>query len=351
MQRVYSIDFIKCFAIFAVVLIHTYPKDNELGLFLNTLSKFAVPFFFAASGYLLGQKMLNNPSRSAYAKNNIMKLLKIYGCWLAFYITYDICITALTNVMNGFPIKQSLVNYFSDGFNPLSIIYYGTSSSGYQLWFLPALIWSTILLLIFHKFKQIKFLLAGSLILNLIGLFGQSYSGIWGISLPVDTRDALFFGLFYTTLGFFFAQNIQSIKLTSPKTTYIGLIIGFIILQNIERSLLGVLSNYFLSTLFLTVVLFLFVINNKSLGQGSFLSKIGANSLGIYVIHVFFINLVNLCMTTFGLIAIKETILFQIAFTPAVFIISYFAYDTVQYIKQWLFKAGSRAKIRNPKTA
>ncbi|WP_430871731.1 acyltransferase family protein, partial [Escherichia coli] len=57
MQRNYAIDFIKFFAILAVVIIHTFPSNDQLGYFvLDNLSRFAVPFFFVASGYLFSLK-------------------------------------------------------------------------------------------------------------------------------------------------------------------------------------------------------------------------------------------------------------------------------------------------------
>lgn len=87
MERNYAIDFIKFFAILAVVIIHTFPSDHQLGYFIfDNFSRFAVPFFFASSGYLFGLKVINNPKSVVYFKRYLMKILKIYVCWLMFYI-------------------------------------------------------------------------------------------------------------------------------------------------------------------------------------------------------------------------------------------------------------------------
>jgi len=91
MKRNYAIDFIKFFAILAVVFIHTFPSDNQMGYFvLDNLSRFAVPFFFVASGYLFGLKVSDNTLSFAYFKKYITKILKIYVSWLIFYAGYDV---------------------------------------------------------------------------------------------------------------------------------------------------------------------------------------------------------------------------------------------------------------------
>ncbi|MGG1638201.1 acyltransferase [Paenibacillus sp. NRS-1760] len=343
MERVYSIDYIKFFAIFAVVIIHTTTVDTQLGLILNTISRFAVPFFFVASGYLVGQKLLkSNIDGLSYVKKYLMKTTKIFGSWLLIYVVYDLLISTLVNLQNGKDVQQGIINYFNEGFNVLNIFYYGTFSSGYQLWFLPALIWSTIIVFLFHKLNQIKLLLVISLLLNLVGLFGQAYSGVWSFSIPISTQDTLFFGLFYTSLGFFIAKYYQAVKLKLSNWTYAVLIFVFLSLQISESWMLDSPSGYFISTIFLTISIFLFVLNNKPLGQNALISKIGSQSLGIYVMHVLVISLINFGLSTLNLSAVKEMVLFEILFAPVVFVISYFAYNVLQKLKYMVVKPESK---------
>src|SRR6185312_12383732 len=91
MESNHAIDFIKFFAILAVVTIHTFPSDHKLGYFiLDNFSRFAVPFFFAASGYMFGLKVINNPKSVVYFKRYLLKILKIYVSWFILYSFYDV---------------------------------------------------------------------------------------------------------------------------------------------------------------------------------------------------------------------------------------------------------------------
>ncbi|WML48369.1 acyltransferase [Neobacillus sp. PS3-34] len=332
MERNFAIDFIKFFAILAVVIIHTVPSDHKLGLFiLDNISRFAVPFFFAASGYLFGLKVINNQKSTGYFKRYLIKILKIYICWLLFYIGYDV----LRIFLSGGNVEHELSKYV-DGLTALNLFYFGKGTSGYQLWFVISLAWSTAILYIFFRLKKITLLLILSLCLN-IAAFGQSYSIFF--DLPLITRDALFIGLFYTTLGFWFAYalpSIQSLKL--KKQTYFYLLSFLFVLQVaegywLEKMLSAEHGEYFLSTIFLTVILLLFTCNNQQLGKGLWITKIGGNALGIYAVHVLLIDIVDILFNTIGVEHFSHQLLWDMMDAFLVFSLSYITYYFLQYIK------------------
>ncbi|MFE4706134.1 acyltransferase family protein [Peribacillus simplex] len=336
MERNNAIDFIKFFAIFSVVVIHVFPRDGQIGLFiLDNVSRFAVPFFFTASGYLFGKKMIHTSDSIDYFKRYIIKILKLYLCWLFFYMMYDVLI--LYKVATDAPKEfEQYINQFSF----LDVIYYGTGTSGYQLWFLTALIWSVIILFVFLKLKKVKLLLIISLILNLLGLFGQSYSMFY--EFPLSTRDALFIGLFYTTLGFFFAYDkfFEKSKSITNKT-YLLLIFIFFTVQVAEGYLLdkvlsGSHGEYFISTIFLTAFLFLFALNNKTLGKDLFTTKVGGRALGIYIVHVVFINIFDLILSAVKMEHISDNLFLKLFETLLIISMSYISYDLLQYFKRRL---------------
>lgn len=333
MERNYAIDFIKFFAILAVVIIHTLPSDHQFGYFiLDNFSRFAVPFFFAASGYLFGLKVINNPKSLVYFKRYLIKILKIYVCWMMFYISYDV----LKILMDGRNEKHELSKYF-EGLTALNLFYYGHGTSGYQLWFVISLAWSIAVLYIFFRLKKIPLLLILSLCLNIVGLFGQSYSIFFEI--PVSTRDAVFIGLFYTTIGFWFvfALPFQHFRKLN-RMTYFYLFCLFSALQAsegywLEKMLSAKHGEYFLSTIFLTVFLFLFIFNNQQLGKGLLITKIGGNALGIYAVHVFFIDIVDILLKNFGLDHLSHNLIWNIIDVFLVFTLSYITYHFLQNIK------------------
>ncbi|MED4209308.1 hypothetical protein P4662_08575 [Priestia megaterium] len=122
---------------------------------------------------------------------------------------------------------------------------------------------------------------------------------------------------------------------------YLYMFFIFSALQILERTILvkvfgGNMGDYFISTIFVTICLFLFVLNNSQLGKNSLFSKIGKNSVGIYVIHVFFLNSVNTFLIFFNVGFLSKTIIWQLLFTPIVLVVSYKAYNLIQHLKKKL---------------
>lgn len=349
MKRYYSIDFIKFFAIVFVVIIHTDPFNNivVLGLkgsyidfVLDTFARFAVPFFFVVAGYLFSQKLKESDTQFVYFKRYIFKVTRIYIYWQTFYLVNDVMLNIIRSYVTGLNIKIELLHYLSS-INIFRMLYYSEGSSGHQLWYLGSLLLSISVLFLFNRLNKVSLLLVISFALHIVGLFGQSYSGF--LDLSIQTRDALFFGLFYTTLGFLFSENYNYFRWIMKKKPKIYLYMFFIFsaLQILERTILvkvfgGNMGDYFISTIFVTICLFLFVLNNSQLGKNSLFSKIGKNSVGIYVIHVFFLNSVNTFLIFFNVGFLSKTILWQLLFTPIVLVVSYKAYNLIQHLKKKL---------------
>ncbi|SES80328.1 Surface polysaccharide O-acyltransferase, integral membrane enzyme [Salinibacillus kushneri] len=359
MERNYAIDYFKFFAMFFIVCIHTSPFDGSTFLGINgahisflidTFARFGVPFFFMVSGYLLGQKLLTTNNNKVYFRKYLKKLVKLFLYWYLFYVLYGLAITVLKAVVNGVNIKTEVLSYLTSYFGieeTIRFILYGDGApSSYQLWYLPALIWCVLIVYVFAKLNKLNILLCISLCLNIIGLFGQTYSGIYNLvifDVNVPTRDGLFFGLLYTTLGCSFAYHYNWIKQKLSHIKSLTLIILFLIFsltQLIERRIAIVYwpdeirgEDFYVSTIFLSIVLFLFVMKNNYIGRNSVLSKIGKNAVGIYVSHTVFINLTNLFFDYLD-INIREYFIFHLLFTPLVFITAYLFYNTLQIIKQ-----------------
>ncbi|MCM3719361.1 acyltransferase [Fictibacillus phosphorivorans] len=336
MERIYSIDFIKFFAITAVVIIHIFPLDGFTGYFIiDNIARFAVPFFFAASGYFFAQKMIQKDAAFLYLKTYVIKLMKIYIVWLIFYAIYDVLIILL----KGNHIQRNLIKYF-DEFTFANVLYYGKGTSGYQLWFLTALIWCTIILYIFIRYNRVTLLFILSLLFNVLGVFGQAYINFFEFPFS-NTRDALFFGLFYTTLGAIFAFNVHLKKIRKISGfTYLFLALIYIVIQVMEGYLLdkvldGSHGEYYFSTILVTAFLFYFALNHKKIGKGIWITKVGGNALGIYIIHVFFLDLINNLLKYLDIKQmLSENLFWNIFYTILIFILSYYTYQSLQIVKK-----------------
>lgn len=355
-SRNYSIDFIKFFAVFAVVCIHTQPfKDvtiwifhgNSLFFVINTIARFAVPFFFMTSGFLFGNKISFNNNKSFYFYKYMLRLAKLYFSWMLFYFIIDCVLGFIKSIIQhtSFDLR-SMFGYKTIVKLLLNIFYYGYVSD--HLWYLIALLWSIIILFLFINMKKLNLLLALSFFLNMIGLFGNSYHGI--IGLPVNTRDALFFGLFYCTLGCSIAFNKDHIlkKISSFSASLILIFfVIFTLLQLGEHVILvqyfggKITSDFFISTIPMTSSLFLITLKVSTIGKNSYLTTMGKNSLGIYVIHPIFIIILSRLLI--NVVHIKSnSVLYSLLLTPLVFFTSYFAYEWIQKFKNKLYSFGKK---------
>ena len=128
----------------AVVLIHTSTRILEtshydlnafpVSIFLNQLSRFAVPLFFMISGFVLELNYDSNFSYWQYLKKRFNRILIPYIFWSAIYYL--------------FVYKLHSQNFFQS-------LLWGTAS--YQLYFIPALLMFYLTFPFFHKlFKVIS---------------------------------------------------------------------------------------------------------------------------------------------------------------------------------------------------
>ncbi|MBA2875541.1 acyltransferase [Thermaerobacillus caldiproteolyticus] len=364
MERNYSIDFIKFFAIFAVVSIHTAPflhyknefiEGENIGFIINVFARFGVPYFFAASGYLLGKKIkiTKNKNSFSYIKHYLLKIVKLLISWTIIYFLYDLLILVITSYLNGLHIKSEVIHYLNSAFT-LRRLYYGmTYGTSFHLWFLMALMWCIVILYFFIKINKIHLLLVFSVILNFIGLFGQSYSSIFNV--PLQTRDALFFGLFYVTLGYYLSKKYEAQTLRVSPTLLFILFILFTLFQLVEAYVLvkrfgGPWGNYYIFTIPSTICLILMVINYQSLGKGTFISKVGQSSFGIYVIHPLIISLTYHALIFLEIEYITRTLIWNLLYSPILFVLSYFLYHLLQYLKAIIYNK-TQQKLANIRTS
>ncbi|HZG73158.1 MAG TPA: hypothetical protein VEY51_16605, partial [Chondromyces sp.] len=101
----------------------------------------------------------------------------------------------------------------------------------------------------------------------------------------------------------------------------------------LEKALSAKHGEYFLSTIFLTIFLFVFALNNQQLGKGLLITKIGGNALGIYAIHVLFIDLVDMGLNALDLGQVFHQLIWNMIDAILVFTLSYITYQLLQRLK------------------
>lgn len=288
MKRNSAIDLFKFIAMPFIIAIHLFLFEyvnSTAYILINSVARFAVPFFFISAGYLLNKKTNSVDDPWPYVTKYLLNITKIYFVWTTIYLMFNSVIVAVNAVIAHDSIISAIGVYFKSAFKIKSFI--ADTDVSYHLWFLRALILSVLVLYIFIRIKKMKILLICSLLLNLTGLFGQSYSCF--ANLPIQTSNAWFFGIFYLTLGYYISQKENRFK--GHTKLWIFLCILFFLLQSLEAFTLvnifgAKLANYYISTIPLSIFLFALVINIKNIKSNNFFAKLGERSIGIYVIHL-----------------------------------------------------------------
>ncbi|MFP7254304.1 acyltransferase [Terribacillus goriensis] len=346
MTRNYSIDFFKCLAIFGVVCIHTHTfRDTAVpfgngetwAFIIDTIARFSVPFFFAASGYLFAMKLQRTDDTFAYFKRYTGKLISLLAAWFAFYWVYDFIKMLTTSNGTMSEQKAELTAYIQDTFQWRTLLD-GISYTQFQLWFMFALIFSIIIIYAAYRLRLMKMTLLVGLILNLIGLLGQSYGSLFHVTMEETTRNGIYFGLFYTALGACFGlyekQIVHAAQAIRVRTIGIMVAAGFV-LQLMERSILyyGLdlpQGEYLISTIPLTISLLLFTLKARNIGKHRYVSIIAKNVVGIYLIHTLWRSIFDQALDQS---AVTHTFAWGLLYAPILYMLSLLSYVGIQYVK------------------
>uniref|UniRef100_B8HV86 Acyltransferase 3 domain-containing protein n=1 Tax=Cyanothece sp. (strain PCC 7425 / ATCC 29141) TaxID=395961 RepID=B8HV86_CYAP4 len=154
-QRFVGIDVFRGLAIFAVIVVHideglqTMPS---LWLKITDFASFCVPFFLAAAFYLAVNKLYS--SQSTYSlRSRLARLLIPYAVWSVTYLFYKSAKFIVTGEFG------RVSNLFQD---PISLVFFGGVS--FHLYFLPLLATGTLLI------KAVEPLITREISLKQVGL-------------------------------------------------------------------------------------------------------------------------------------------------------------------------------------
>lgn len=204
-KRDYAIDFIRLVSIIAVVVIHTSTYFLDVTrpftftfYFLhaiNQLVRFAVPLFFAISGFLLAKHYQNIPGVITFYKRRLSKILVPYFFWSLIYFLII------------FPNPINLV------FSRIFLHDLITGDSSYQLYFIPAIFLLYIIFPLIIRSKKIFLTGWFIILLGIVETALMSYVYFFepkiGIISPIPNAIYNFFPFI---LGIFAALKINDFK-------------------------------------------------------------------------------------------------------------------------------------------
>lgn len=294
-----GIDVIKFIMALFVVVYHTHPlyQISDLLNFLTTevIGRLAVPFFFAASGFLLEKRIsVNGADIKGVLRGYIRKILGLYCIWTIIYlpaIIYDkILDTDDTLVRSVFTIVRDF-------------IFVGSYS---HLWYLLAVVVGVVAVYILKKYLGEGKTAIVLLVLFLAGLLTQSYFGLlthvvdesgilWKMmkavkKVMVTCRNGLFFGSIFIYMGTWIAKSNVTVKRWKVVT---GLVISTLLL-GIEAAYLwkaGYVREMDMYLMQLPSVFFLLVTAIQIPVNNVDTICLRKMSINIYFVHLYFKNI------------------------------------------------------------
>ena len=350
---IYAIKFIACLF---VITIHA-PFPGAFGDVVYSLSRFAVPFFFAVSGRFLLTKRDGSYAESteevrSFTKAKLFKLLKVTAVVYAVYLVFSLCYFI--------PKGWTFMYWLHDKFNAhetINFLLFNTSRYIYDesyvfdhLWYLFALIYVYLLIIIFAPVLRKWYKWLTALLLGLL-FFGELLQTVYPIR-PFDIsiltwyllRNWLFVGIPFVLMGVLISDKFgrmkeelgedyeEKMRALFPKYLIILLIgSGISICENMY---LGRKEVYIGSAI---IVYALLMMSESGKSLGKVLPRLGKDSSSmIYFFHVMIIAILDI-LSGNGVIpsyAIWEKPLIVIAIALIIFDLIPFLISKVKFNEQ-----------------
>ncbi|WEJ86421.1 acyltransferase [Kluyvera intermedia] len=265
-----ALDAVKLLACFFIIVVHVgnfSEMPQHFGEFFRVSSRWALPFFFLASGYLMGSSAYDDLGK---------KLNKLISILFWSSILY---IPVLYQKMQG-DVWRVIRKIISN-----DTLHEGTF---FHLWFLNALILGVVLTNYFVKNVGVKSSLIISMVILVACWYGDVVKSLHDdINIFYPLRTLIAFSLVY--LGYYFSKS--GVLKIVPNYAAICVILFGIIFMMAESYILGVTFNANITErqfpLFATpvcIALLSLCVNNKI--KDNVFSAIGKDyALGVYILH------------------------------------------------------------------
>ncbi len=282
-QYNYCIDLFKFIMAFFVVAIHSKLSLSVYdGKALDFIFSLAVPYFFMVSGYLLFRKLDLSNFKFSQCKDRIIlylkKIVKMYIIWTAIYFP----LTVYGEISYGTSLFKAVVKFIRN------FLFVGENFYSWQLWYLLGLCLAVLIIYMLLRLKicyKHIFVLSVCVFMSGIVLDVLNTGDIKAIALYYDlfvtTRNGIFYGFFYVSVGMYMSQ--KSFKLNVFDAVFVLVsIIGAFVLSNSE-------------VLRIFTALLAFIVFKISLNLKIYHLRFGDvfrdMSVKIYLIHMYFIAL------------------------------------------------------------
>lgn len=270
-----------------VILFHC-PIEGIVGDAIIYALRFPIPIFFLSTGYFLREK------------SNYIDKIRTFGGYLVFAETIAFISLLIKSVFTSSlkPIVSALQAAFSFKTLFLGSIFNGT------LWYLYAIIWTYFILYILSKLRHgFEIGYASIAVLLFIHIAGRVYvTEHYDINEWVFLfRSSVLFAVPFVLMGRYIAEKEALIQKHLNWCIIGGIFCFGILLMVVEYILWHRFMDLQVSTIFISVALFLFALYKPDFQLFGFFKYIGKNLLlYVYVFHIPVITIAKLFLNRFG---------------------------------------------------
>jgi len=311
-----SFDIIKAFVAFCAIAVHI-KFYGDAGWYFAAWCRIVVPSFMMISGFFYNKAVEKNKQ-----VDQIKKIIKLIIWSNLLYFVWGI----FTSYLEGTPINE----YIHSMFNMKTLfefLVFNVSPFRIHLWYLNALLYVLVIFLLFKNLsKNNKAMTIITVLLFLanfaVGIFS---SFIFGETLPryfISNFWAMAFP--YFSIGIIISNNQDKIVPKLNKWVMFGFVCLFSATVLLERYLFGYDAENYISTIFLSISLFLFFmsVNDCDFWGKKLICKIGRDySTLIYIHHMIVIFLVGAVVSKLGLNGIYKYVAPIVVYIATVVII------------------------------
>ena len=298
-KKIYSfVDVLKIVFAFFIIMIHSdifFDVNESLHYFTtNILTRIAVPFFFAASGFFFAKSLdYSKQKKVSKTKSNFKRLRKTEWRIIVLYVVWSIIyfFVAIPFNYNGVWSFKNLIDYAIG-----SLI----KCSYYHLWYIYVLVFAYPMLYAMMRFLSRKVITTACVLMYTAGVFVNSYSylfentAISTISEKINsfTVSYLITNIVFRALPLMWLGICVAQKRNKPKklTCLLASVGGFglLVAENISLNKMtgGVVAgHYIFATLVVVYFLMMFVVQSRVKIKKETSSRLRNMSTLIYCLH------------------------------------------------------------------
>lgn len=298
--RIQAVESMRVLAMLFVIVIHTHPLSGQVvdvggvldvGDLLNQAARFAVPYFFLMSGYFWSSKVKGPLGVTVPAVQTFKRVAFIFLAWSLIYMLP-------TNLADAFhhgplgPLKYIHWHLLTAAENPGLWLLTGSRD---HLWFLGSLLTCVLISAVLLRLEFERSLLVLAVLLYLLGLAGKAYAQTpWGFHSDFNFRNGPFFGLLFFVSGHVLRHRTPNASwlYQGGVLAVLGMVMHFAEVITLHRVYGAPMTqDYVVGTYLWGLGLGMVALSNPRPLRWGRVSGWGVMMLGVYVVHVVFIDL------------------------------------------------------------